>query len=113
VGFKLKSLGSFVMKPVAKIIDPLLPEFAKKGLDKIDAMSGNLLAGGAFGKPLDTSTGAPAAPAAPVETKKMGSIEESEAQEIVAKRLARMSRYFTSPLGTNTLANTASQKVFS
>jgi hypothetical protein len=112
VGFRLSSIAKGIDKfrPewVKKAEDKITPEFAKTALRKLGLADDSSLY-------RDTSggDGAPAAPVAPVETKKMGSIEESEAQEIVAKRLARMSRYFTSPLGTNTLANTASQKVFS
>jgi hypothetical protein len=111
MGFKLKNIIRAVSKPFAKAIDPLLPESVKKGLDKLDARSGDLLAGGAFGAP----TSDPSAPTATGTTvaQPTGAISEEEAQAVAQKRLARLGKYFTSPLGVLGNASTASQKVFS
>lgn len=57
------------------------------------------------------SSGGGAAPAAPDLS--TGRIGEGEAQDIAAKRLSRLGRYFTSPLGILSNANTASQRLFS
>jgi hypothetical protein len=101
-----KAIGK-VTKPIAKALDPLLPEAAKSGLDKMDAMTGNLLYGNAYGKPLDQGGGT----AAPEDM--TGRIAEEEAQKIASSRLARLGKYFTSPLGVLNGAKTGSSKVFS
>ena len=43
----------------------------------------------------------------------VGRITGQEAQDTVSKRLARVGKYFTSPLGDTSTLSTASQKVFS
>jgi hypothetical protein len=110
MAFKFKSLLSKVTKPIANLVDPLLPESVKGVMDKLDAASGNLLAGGAYGSKetpagpaAETTIAAPAAPG----------LTQEEAEGLSSKRLARLGRYFTSPIGVLGNASTGSQKVFS
>lgn len=46
-------------------------------------------------------------------TTNLGRLSSQEAQDTASKRLARVGRYFTSPLGDTSNISTASQKVFS
>lgn len=108
MGFKLKSIFSSIAKPVAKAIDPLLPESTKKVLDKVDAMSGNMLADGAYGKSIDGSSGSSAADATDT-----GRLDQATMDELSQKRLAKLGKYFTSPIGVLSGANTVNAKVFS
>lgn len=49
----------------------------------------------------------------PAQIADVGRIAPEEAQETTSKRLARVGRFFTSPLGDVTGASTGSQRIFS
>lgn len=95
---------SKIFKPVAKLIDPLLPEGVKEVVQKAPLLEPFIL---------EKDTGGGGAPGAGPTEPAIGRLEQSELDEISAKRLARIGRYFTSPLGVLSSANTGSQKVFS
>lgn len=60
-------------------------------------------------KPAEAAPAAAPAAAAPATP----TITDAEAETTSAKRLARMGKYFTSPLGVLSGASTGSQKIFS
>lgn len=66
----------------------------------------------AFGGKPDTPAAAPVVEA-PAAKAAEASITPQEAEDTSSKRLARLGRYFTSPLGVLGNASTGSQKVFS
>ncbi len=49
----------------------------------------------------------------PVADEVPSALDSAEAQELAARKLARLSKFFTSPLGLLGSANTGSQKLFS
>lgn len=101
-----KSLASKITKPFAKAIDPLLPEKAKDVLNKVAI--GGLAFGGAFEKPEQATTAA--TPAAALDA---SSLTDDEMTAEAQKRLAKLGKYFTSPLGVLQNASSGSQRVFS
>lgn len=103
-----------IFQPIQKAVDPLLPESVKKIAAKADVLHLGI-------DPLlgvqNPKQDAPAAAATPTETAgpaaSITGITQEEAESISSKRLARLGRYFTSPLGVLSGASTGSQKVFS
>jgi hypothetical protein len=53
------------------------------------------------------------APAVDTTSKDTGRIDTEAAQEIVNRRLSKIGRYYTSPLGVLSSASTGTQKLFS
>lgn len=94
-------LGKSFKKAWKSITEPFIPESAKKPLAAFGGSSW-----------MNMPSEAPEAPAAAPDTS-IGTIGEGEAQEIASKRLSRLGRYFTSPLGILGKANSASQRIFS
>jgi hypothetical protein len=100
-----RSLASFAAKPLAKI----LPDWADKPLNSLDKMTGGYLAGGAFA-PKESDSAAPAATTASLDP---SSLSDEELTAEAQKRLAKLGKYFTSPLGVLSSASTGSQRIFS
>ena len=96
-------------KSILKAIDPLRPEWEKNLSSKIDSALGNT---GEYATvlPAESTT---TDTTADTTTASTGAITEEEAQAVAQKRLARLGKYFTSPLGVLGNASTAAQKVFS
>lgn len=100
-----------ILRPIQNMIDPLLPEsvkkFAQKGYLGIAGEALTLAPGESrYGDKPDTSI--PAASSLGV-----GAMSDDELTAEAQKRLARLGKYFTSPLGVLQNASTASQRVFS
>jgi hypothetical protein len=101
-----------IFSPIQKAIDPLLPESVKKIAAKADVLNLGIDPLLGVQNPKNDAPAAAAAsasdagPAAPA-------ITPEEAETLSTKRLARLGRYFTSPLGVLSGASTGSQKVFS
>ena len=108
-----------VFKPLAKAVDPILPEPVKKFADKsiggipLLGLSSYVLRGENGGK----MGSAPAAPTieAPPQQDTTGRLTQTEIDANLeqSKKMARLGKYFTSPLGALSTASTAGQKVFS
>lgn len=111
----LKKITKTVMSPIQKAIDPLLPESVKKLENKIDNALGGAVWGGTMASNIQDNGGAAgtAASTGTTAAQATGTITEEEAQAVAQKRLARLGKYFTSPLGVLGNASTAAQKVFS
>lgn len=101
---------------VSRTTDKLMPEWSKKELDKFLSEDVKL----ALGEAGDLSLGKSPDPGAEEEKVVLPPVEEitgrlttEELDEAAKKRLARVSKYFTSVLGDTSKVNTGSQKVFS
>lgn len=108
-----KSLVSKVTKPVAKLMDPLLPEKAKEIANKVDSAVGGIAFGGAFDKPGGYDTAKAAADTATVAKPEISALTDDEMTAEAQKRLAKLGKYFTTPLGVLQSASTGSQRTFS
>lgn len=101
-----------LIKSTYDIIDPLMPESIKKIDDKMLSAVG--LSGVIEGQgKLKNSSDASGAAATDPVTNTAPALTQEEAEGLSSKRLARLGRYFTSPLGVLSGASTGSQKVFS
>lgn len=97
-------VDSFTPEWVKEVNDQLTPEWLKKAGYSLGMSDEAMML------PAKNETPAPAAAA---DTIDIGSLTAEEAQQSVAMRLARLSKYFTSPLGVLGSASTGSTKVFS
>jgi hypothetical protein len=103
MGFKL----SKIFKSVTKAFDPLLPESAKKLGNKV----GGIVGVQPFATQ-DNSSASPAPAPAPAALD-ISSLTDEQMTAEAQKRMAKLGKYFTSPLGVLSSASTGSQRTFS
>jgi hypothetical protein len=95
-------------KSLAKTADKLMSESVKKLVVK-DPLGKQLPIIKEIGE-LGKGSGAAPAPATPMDA---GTLSDDELTAEAQKRLARLGKYFTSPLGTLQQASTGAQRTFS
>lgn len=100
----LKSLT----KPFQKILDPILPESVKKAASKMSILGdANPFAG------IQNKDNGAAAPAAAPAALDVSTVSDDELNAEAQKRMAKLGKYFTSPLGVLNGASTGAQRTFS